>query len=74
VFQAGRERLVEGKQRRAVAYLDLDAFFASVEVLEYPDLVGKPLVVGGRQGERGVVALVQQVSVDEAYLLMVKRM
>jgi DNA polymerase-4 len=41
---------------RAIVHLDLDAFFAAVEVLENPDLVGKPVLVGGRPEERGVVA------------------
>ena len=41
---------------RAIARLDLDAFFAAVEALEHPNLAGKPVVVGGRPEERGVVA------------------
>jgi DNA polymerase-4 len=41
---------------RAIVHLDLDAFFAAVEVLEKPELAGKPLLIGGRPEDRGVVA------------------
>ena len=41
---------------RHIIHADLDAFYATVEQLDNPELQGKPVLVGGRPESRGVVA------------------
>jgi DNA polymerase-4 len=48
-------KIAETTVQHAILHLDLDTFFVSVERLNNPELIGKPVLIGGTS-DRGVVA------------------
>src|SRR5260370_31875789 len=48
-------RVQEQAEPRAIIHLDMDCFYAAIEVRDRPSLRGKPVAVGGARDRRGVL-------------------
>ncbi len=46
----------DGLRMRKIIHIDMDCFYAAVEMRDFPELRGKPIAVGGRSDRRGVIS------------------
>ncbi|MCW7752694.1 DNA polymerase IV [Desulfobotulus sp. H1] len=47
---------ISSSHQRKIIHIDMDAFYASIEQRDHPELKGRPVIVGGDPKGRGVVA------------------
>lgn len=47
---------VQSKYQRKIIHIDMDCFYAAIEMRDNPTLIGKPVAVGGNANQRGVLA------------------
>jgi DNA polymerase-4 len=48
---------VQGRERmRKIIHIDMDCFYAAIEMRDFPELAKKPIAVGGEASQRGVIA------------------
>ncbi len=61
-------RVMNTERQRRIAHLDMDAFYASVELLRYPQLKGLPMVIGGgRRREDAMFARLREAYPDREW-------
>ena len=54
----------ECQENQIILHVDMDALYASVETRDNPTLKDKPLIIGAKPTERGVVATMKQENTE----------